>query len=182
MEWIRNDDKIEGRGKGFVPRYLEEDAEMENFTGTHHCETTMMALFLLEKDYDKIVDLEANIDPKDPDTLHLRLPPRGVAAQFKDSLDVLQVSKRFCLACFALVRHITGRRGKADMIHPGNHARWYPITLPSFIEAGAGRAVLNAAKKALQSRILDILKVIRMEKASPACSHASAGSPIDPTS
>ncbi|KAF1926528.1 uncharacterized protein M421DRAFT_396349 [Didymella exigua CBS 183.55] len=102
-EWTLNEGQIEGMGRGLPRKYFDYSKEMVNHSGTYHCEATTMALYLLEESGDEIVDLDAKVNLTDPDSLHLRLPPRAVTAQFKDTLDILQVSKSSCPACYALV-------------------------------------------------------------------------------
>ncbi|KAF3034928.1 hypothetical protein E8E12_006674 [Didymella heteroderae] len=56
--------KVHGRGLSY--RHLNPASEMKMFTGTYHCETVMLVLFLLEMFWDEIVDPEPNLDSEDP--------------------------------------------------------------------------------------------------------------------
>jgi hypothetical protein len=178
VEWTKT------HGRGLSDRHLNSDSDMKMFSGTYHCETIMLVLYLLERYWDEIIDPEPNLDLDDPTSmvrdkskLHLRLPSRRVTSTFKDALDVLQVSKRCCPACNALVSHVIANY-KADMIYPGNHTQWYPIALPSFTEIGAGRAVISAAKSALQGRFNKISKETQT-KNMPAKRYISPASPTN---
>ncbi|KAF3053703.1 hypothetical protein E8E11_011508 [Didymella keratinophila] len=171
VEWTK------AHGRGLSDRHMNPDSELKMFSGTYHCEIIMLVLYLPERYWDEIVDPEPNVDLEDESKLHLKLPSRRITSTFKDALDVLQVSKRCCPACKALVSHVIARY-KANMIYPGNHTQWYPVALPSFTEVGAGRAVISAAKSALQGRFNKILEETQTRN-TPAKRYTSPASPTN---
>lgn len=121
VEWT------ETHGRDLSDRHMRPYIDMKLFSGTYHCETITLALFPLEMCWDEIVNQEFNLHLEDPASVvrdrskfHLRLPPKRVTSASMAALDGLQVSKRCCPACKALVLHFFDNY-KADMTYPGNH-------------------------------------------------------------
>ncbi|KAI4645278.1 hypothetical protein J4E93_006078 [Alternaria ventricosa] len=154
-QWLLTDGH--GFGSGVTSKFENPTLEMKNFSGTYHCETTLICLYLLGRKRDYFVDKDADADL--PENLHhyLRLPPKSITDTMRKAMDVLPVSKRCCPACHALVRYLVTYH-KCNLMYAGNHAVWFAAALPPWIPKPAGLYVLAEARRALGLRVQKILK------------------------
>ncbi|XPS90586.1 hypothetical protein M3J09_000025 [Ascochyta lentis] len=152
-------------GRGFNKnRHLTKSAERSMSTGTYHCETLLICLFLLGQMREELVDPDAPVADLESESFHLKLPSKELTDKMKDALDVLSVTKRCCPACHALVQYIVDiMEYKPDMLYAGNHTEWSQGRLPPFIPKEAGETVIEAAKKALEPRLKKMIKIMKKE-------------------
>lgn len=146
-------DWLSAKGYGFSARnYANPSAEMTRFSGTYHCETVLVFLFLIGRERDELVERQAQPGNVEDEENHLRLPHAEITKAFQEPFKVLPVSKRCCPACHALINHIILGRRMINLLYPGNHAVWSAAAFPPWISREAGMAVLEAAKAVVRDR------------------------------
>ncbi|KAK1532881.1 uncharacterized protein CCOS01_04864 [Colletotrichum costaricense] len=101
------------------------------FSGTWHCEATILSLHLLEKNRALMVD--TNVVAGSDDAMAARqLPAASLTRRFRSLGTSIAVNKRCCPVCYFLVEYVQSEEN-TQFLYKGVHSDWSATTLPPWI-------------------------------------------------